>query len=153
MNTYRLQNQKITLRAPEPEDIDVMLAFENDEELWDMGNTTAPYSRYQLKKYISENQNDLYADHQLRLLIETQSKQIAGIIDLFQFDPRHNRAEVGIVIHPSFRRQGFAQMALFLLEQHCFRRLGIHQIYAYIRKTISHAYSCFKNVGILSAES
>lgn len=147
MNTNRLQNQEITLRAPEPEDIDVMLAFENDEELWDMGNTTAPYSRYQLKKYISENQNDLYADHQLRLLIETQSKQIAGIIDLFQFDPRHNRAEVGIVIHPSFRRQGFAQMALFLLEQHCFRRLGIHQIYAYIRKDNIACIQLFQKCG------
>ena len=129
MNTYRLQNQEITLRAPEPEDIDVMLAFENDEELWDMGNTTAPYSRYQLKKYISENQNDLYADHQLRLLIETQSKQIAGIIDLFQFDPRHNRAEVGIVIHPSFRR------------------LGIHQIYAYIRKDNITCIQLFQKCG------
>lgn len=147
MNTYRLHNPELTLRAPEPEDIDIMLAYENDEELWDTGSTTAPYSRYQLKKYISESQNDLYADLQLRLLIETLSKQVAGIIDLFQFDPRHRRAEVGIVIHPSFRRQGLARMALQLLEAHCFQRLGIHQLYAYIRKDNTASIQLFQSCG------
>lgn len=147
MKVYRLHTQELTLRAPEPEDIDIMLAFENDEELWDTGITTSPYSRYQLKKYISENQNDLYTDRQLRLLIETSAGDIAGIIDLFQFDPRHNRAEVGIVIHRAFRRKRMARTALSMLEQHCFARLGIHQLYAYIREENKASIQLFLSCG------
>lgn len=147
MKTYPLHTQDLVLRAPEPEDIDIMLAFENDEELWDTGNTTAPYSRYQLKKYIDESLNDLYTDRQLRLLIEIKSGEIAGIVDLFLFDPRHNRAEVGIVVHPSFRKKGIARTSLSLLEQHCFCRLGIHQLYAYVRKDNEASKQLFLSCG------
>lgn len=38
---------------------------------------------YQLKKYIAENQNDLFTDGQLRLMIEHASGNVAGIVDLF----------------------------------------------------------------------
>ena len=40
----------IRLRAPEPEDLDVMMLFENDEDQWENGIATGPYSRYQLKQ-------------------------------------------------------------------------------------------------------
>ena len=51
-----------------------------------------------LKQYIETNQNNLYEDKQLRLMIENPDKQVVGIIDLCNFDPFHHRAEVGIVI-------------------------------------------------------
>ena len=44
----------IVLRAPEPEDLENMLLFENDRNLWPDSNATGPYSRYQLTKYLSE---------------------------------------------------------------------------------------------------
>ena len=100
-----LHTDTILLRAPEPEDIDEMLLFENDESLWENSCATGPYSRYQLKKYIAENQNNIFIDGQLRLMIEHTSGAVAGIIDLFSFDARHKRAEVGIVIKESYRRQ------------------------------------------------
>lgn len=84
-----LHSSKISLRAPEPEDIDEMMFFENDASFWENGPATGPYSRYQLKKYIAENQNDLFADGQLRLMIEHASGEVAGIIDVFAFDARH----------------------------------------------------------------
>ena len=81
--THSLRTENILLRAPEPEDIDEMLTFENDESLWENSCVTGPYSRYQLKKYIAENQNNLFIDGQLRLLIEHSSGHVAGIVDLF----------------------------------------------------------------------
>ena len=107
-----LHSSKISLRAPEPEDIDEMMFFENDASFWENGPATGPYSRYQLKKYIAENQNDLFADGQLRLMIEHASGEVAGIIDVFAFDARHRRAETGIVVKPAYRRQGIAFEAL-----------------------------------------
>ncbi len=92
-----MKQGNVSLRAPEPEDLEVMLSFENDAALWELGTATGPYSRYQMKRYIAESQNDLYADGQLRLMIVCEEQGVAGIVDVFSFDARHNRAEVGIV--------------------------------------------------------
>ena len=93
-----MKQGNISLRAPEPEDLEVMLSFENDAALWELGTATGPYSRYQMKRYIAESQNDLYADGQLRLMIVCEEQGVAGIVDVFSFDARHNRAEVGVVV-------------------------------------------------------
>ena len=46
--------------------MEVMFRFENATDVWEMSNTTGPYSRFQLKQYIEQTQNDLFADRQLR---------------------------------------------------------------------------------------
>lgn len=132
MNDKQLQREGVKLRAPEPEDLEVMLRFENSTDVWEMSNTTGPYSRFQLKQYIEQSQNDLFADRQLRLMIENEDRQVVGIIDVCYFDPLHNRAEVGIIVDKAFRKHGIGCMALTILEEHCFHSLGIHQLFAYI---------------------
>ena len=135
------------LRAPEPEDLDCMLQFENTPSLWEVSNATGPYSRFYLKQYIETNKNDLYADNQLRLMIESPEKEVVGIIDIFNFEPFHNRAEVGIVIADYSRRQGIGLLALELLTKHCFDYLGIHQLYAFIDVTNEACRRLFQKGG------
>lgn len=48
-----LSNDRVRLRALEPEDLELLYRWENDPELWEVGNTLAPYSRYILKEYIA----------------------------------------------------------------------------------------------------
>lgn len=127
-----LEGGGVRLRAPEPEDLEVMFRLENSTDVWEMSNTTGPYSRFQLRQYIEQTQNDLFADRQLRLMIENEVAQVTGIIDVCYFDPLHSRAEVGIMVDKAYRRQGMGEKALSLLEGHCFRYLGIHQLFAYI---------------------
>lgn len=128
----RSPKARYRLRAPEPEDLEVMYRFENTPSLWEVSNATGPYSRFFLKRYIERNRNDLYTDRQLRLMVADEENRVAGIIDLFNFDPFHNRAEVGIVIAEECRNQGVGAWALNRLAEHCFELLGIHQLYAYI---------------------
>lgn len=142
-----LQNLEIKLRAPEPEDLEVMLAFENDESIWEQSSATGPYSRYQLKRFLSESQNDLFVDRQLRLMIVLSTGEVVGIVDLCTFDPRHNRAEVGVVIRKEFRRQGIGRKALMMLEKHSFSLLGIHQLYALVREDNISSMSLFRSCG------
>mgnify|MGYP002508081413 CR=1 FL=1 len=66
-----LINDRIYLRAVEPEDMDVMYEMENDPSMWDISNFTVPYSRYVLRQYIEGSQCDVFADKQLRLMIVT----------------------------------------------------------------------------------
>ena len=142
-----MKGPDIKLRAPEPEDLEVMLAFENDESIWEQSSATGPYSRYQLKRFLQESQNDLFVDRQLRMMIVTGEKEVAGIVDLCTFDPRHNRAEVGVVVRKEFRRHGIGRKALYLLEQHSFNLLGIHQLYALVREDNAASISLFEACG------
>ena len=142
-----LQRNGCKLRAPEPEDLACMMQFENTTTLWELSNTTGPYSRFYLKQYIETNQNNLYEDKQLRLMIENPGKQVVGIIDLCNFDPFHHRAEVGIVIAASYQGQGIGEFALSLLKEHSFDFLGIHQLYAYIDVTNEPCRKLFKKCG------
>ncbi len=80
MSDRHFQGNGIRLRAPEPEDLEVMFRFENATDVWEMSNTTGPYSRFQLKQYIEQTQNDLFADRQLRLMIENGNRQVVGIV-------------------------------------------------------------------------
>lgn len=143
-----LQQGEYRLRAPEPEDLGCLLRFENEVAPWGTGGeATGPYSRYQMKQYLAQATNNLFEDKQLRLLIENSAKEVVGIIDLFHFDPLHNRAEVGIVVDSAFQRQGVAKMALALIEEHAFKRLSIHQLYAHIHINNQACRKLFQQAG------
>ncbi|MBQ8521605.1 MAG: GNAT family N-acetyltransferase [Bacteroides sp.] len=142
-----LQKDGYRLRAPEPEDLEVMYLFENTPTLWEVSNATGPYSRFFLKQYIEQHQNDLYTDRQLRLMIENSERKIVGIIDLYNFEPFHSRAEVGVVIAEDYRRRGIARLALQLLKDYCLDYLGIHQLYAYMDVTNEASIRLFAGCG------
>ena len=93
-----MSEQKVLLRALEPEDLDMLYQIENNRQLWDVGMTNVPYSRYALHDYIAHASVDIYTDKQVRLMIENQQGTIVGIVDIVDFNPQHLRAEVGIFI-------------------------------------------------------
>lgn len=138
---------EVTLRAMEPEDLDFLYRIENDTEVWDVGSTNVPYSRYALHEYIACAKNDIYADRQVRLIIENCRKQIVGLVDLINFDPRNMRAEIGILIQKAHRRKGYAQSALCKLTRHAFASLHLHQLYAIIPEENDASLRLFKTNG------
>lgn len=132
IHTY-LTNERLFLRAAEPEDLDIMYQMENDPESWDVSCFTVPYSRYVLRQYIEASQCDLFADKQLRLmLVQRADNKTVGTIDLTDFVPMHGRAGVGIAVKKEYRREGFARQALEMLISYSFDFLHLRQLYAYI---------------------
>jgi|SRR5690554_3279740 len=128
-----LENSKIHLRAPEPDDLDILYKWENDTSLWEYGASITPYSRFALKQYLIETKNDIYSDKQLRLMVVcTYNGETVGTVDLYDFDPFHRRAGVGILVDSKYREQGFGIMALGLLEEYAFSFLKLKQLYAMI---------------------
>ena len=57
-----LKDEMMALRSPEPEDLELMFAMENDTSLWSIGNATLPYSRYTLRLYLEQSRQDLFAE-------------------------------------------------------------------------------------------
>ena len=137
----------MTLRAIEPEDLDLLYQIENDSNLWQVGTTNVPYSRYTLHDYIATSSDDIYADRQMRLIVEGDNGEAVGIADLVHFDPQHLRAEVGIVIQSNYRRKGYASAAIQELCNYAVRIIHLHQLYAVIDQTNVAAVSLFKKEG------
>ncbi|MBQ7180748.1 MAG: GNAT family N-acetyltransferase [Bacteroidaceae bacterium] len=130
-----LGNERIRLRAVEPEDLDLMYVVENDTALWAYGTTTVPYSRYSLRQFIAETRNDIFQDGQLRLVVESVSDgEALGFIDLQNLDARHRRAEVGVVLLSGWQGRGFATEALRMLCQYAARHLALRQLVAVVAK-------------------
>lgn len=145
-----LKGKEIILRAIEPEDLEFLYACENNSEIWNISNTLAPYSKYILKQYIKNSHHDIYTNKQLRLIIALSNNPeiIVGAIDLFDFDPFHMRAGVGILINKdSDREKGYAYEALKILLNYCFKHLQFHQLYCNISVSNKKSISLFKKVG------
>lgn len=150
-NSY-LENERLRLRAMEPEDLDVMYDIENDPEHWLVGGITQPISRYTLRRYIESSVNDFFSDRQLRLMIiNRETGQAIGILDLSDYDPVHHRAVVGIVIRQAYRNNGFATEALELLCEYSFEYLHLHQLYAFIAVDNQASQSLFAHCGFVKA--
>jgi diamine N-acetyltransferase len=98
-----MKEPNIRLRALELEDLDFLYQIENDDRLWELGVSNVPYSRRVLLDYITSASADIYVDNQVRLIVENEQNEQVGILDLTDFDPRHHRAELGIVIKKEFQ--------------------------------------------------
>jgi diamine N-acetyltransferase len=142
-----LQSDNIRLRALEPNDIDILYNWENDQEVWHLSNTVTPYSRYLLEQYVINSDQDIYTAKQLRLMIDkTDGEDIEtiGAIDLFDFDPVNHRAGVGILIIKNERKKGYAREALEILTNYCFSVLQLHQLYCNITVDNKTSLNLFK---------
>ena len=141
--------KEVALRALEPKDVDILYKWENDMALWVYSETLKPFSKHQLKQYIQGINLDIYQSKELKLMIESQDKnpKPIGIIDLFDFDPYHNRAGVGIMVHKDFEGYGYASAGLDLFIDYCFNTLGIQQLYCSILVNNKKSIHLFEKKG------
>ena len=146
-----LSNSVIKLRAPEPEDLDLLYEWENDTELWEAGSTISPFSKYILREYIASVSEDIFQSRQLRLMIilkETDAP--VGMIDLFEYDPFNRKSAMGILIASRYQKKGLGTMALELMEDYAFRFLGVNMLYVHIPVTNTGSLRLFEKNGFLS---
>ena len=117
-----LKGATIYLRALEPNDLEFVYAVENDELVWEVSHTQTPYSRFLIRQYLENANQDIYEAKQLRLAICNLDNDAAiGLIDIFDFDPKNNRAGIGILIKDiENRSQGVGTEALDLLIKYTF---------------------------------
>ena len=143
--------EKITLRALEPEDLELLYEWENNNSYWVISNTVTPFSKFTLKRYLKHSHKNIYETGQLRLMIELiEEKKTIGAIDLFDFDPFHKRAGIGILIaDETQRRKGYASMALKCLIQYSFTTLQLHQLYCNILANNAESMDLFEKLGFV----
>ena len=143
-----LKGQNIHLRALEPEDLDFLYEIENNEAIWEVSNTQTPYSKWVLKQYLENAQQDIFEAKQLRLaIVLTETNEKIGLIDLFDFDAKNSRAGIGIIISENFRNQGIGKETLELISNYAFVHLNLHQLFANITTNNEASLLLFSNFG------
>lgn len=146
-----LIGKKIVLRAVEPEDLDLLLEWENDQENWVLSGTLNPFSKSLMKSYIENTHLTIYQTNQYRFMIElVDSKICIGSIDIFDFDPFHKRAGLGILIgSKNYRGKGYAKEALTLIVNYCFNHLDLHQLFCNILSDNEISLNLFQHQGFV----
>ncbi|MFD2246162.1 GNAT family N-acetyltransferase [Pontibacter ruber] len=142
-----LRSDHTYLRALEPTDLEFLYSLENDISVWQVGNTLMPYSKFVLEQYLENATQDIYTIKQLRLVICNHTHTAVGAIDLFDFDPLHRRAGIGIVVAADHRGNGHAAEALQLLLGYCKSTLQLHQVYCSVTATNMASINLFKKAG------
>ncbi len=138
----------VQLRALEPDDLEFLYALENDPDIWGVSDTLAPVSRHALREYLAHATADFYVVRQLRLVITTDiGGPAVGVVDLFDYDPLHQRAGVGIAVLARERRHGYARQALALLQTHAREVLRLHQLYATVGANNRLSMKLFRAAG------
>ncbi len=145
-----LQTDRIFLRAPEPADLDFLYLFENDTSLWPVSMAVTPLSKDVLRQYLEHATADIFSIRQLRLMICLQHEgTIVGTIDLFDFEPIHQRAGVGIALLADHRGQGYGQEALQLLLIYAHQVLHLHQLHCTVAEQNKESLKMFLKHGFV----
>ncbi|MBO73254.1 MAG: GNAT family N-acetyltransferase [Flavobacteriales bacterium] len=142
-----LVGHKVALRALEPSDLDLIYSWENNPEVWEVSHTLVPFSKFVLMQYLKTQHLDIYTSKQLRLVIENKNSDSIGLIDLFEFEPKHKRVGVGVLVDEKSRGKGYAREALSILEEYCFKHLDLKQIYANIGSKNKVSLQLFEGLG------
>ncbi|MBE0647219.1 MAG: GNAT family N-acetyltransferase [Bacteroidales bacterium] len=153
MTNDLLSSPNLVLRAVEPSDVDLLLEWENDISVWKVSNTITPYSRYEIEEYVLHAKRDIFSARQLRLMIslpvENGAAETVGTIDLFEFDPVHLRAGVGIMISKAFRGKGYAAEALKILVRYAKEGLHLNQLFCNISSDNLVSIHLFDTIGFV----
>lgn len=123
---------QVTLRALEPEDLDLLYTIENDEDIWDIASSRVNYSRYAIKQYLATQPQEIETAGEVRLVItESETGQAIGLIDLTSYSATNRSAEIGITLLKSERGKGYGKAALKKIEHYAKNHLNLRMLYAH----------------------
>ncbi|MDR2907917.1 MAG: GNAT family N-acetyltransferase [Bacteroidales bacterium] len=148
------QSVQITLKALEPSDVPTLLKWENDREIWAISNTIEPLSKYKLDTYVQQTlTSDVFALRQLRLMVhkiensELDLTEPIGTVEIFEFDPIHKHAGIGIMLHKNYQKQGIGKIVLDQFLSYLFETLHLHSVYANVSETNTNSIKFFETCG------
>tara|TARA_B110000438_G_scaffold233626_1_gene229729 strand:- start:150 stop:659 length:510 start_codon:yes stop_codon:yes gene_type:complete len=140
-----IKGNRVVLRKIIPSDLDVLLLWENNPINHKFSEIPSFYSREMMNDFVCSKQN-IFINNQLRLMILLNDLPI-GCVDLFDFDPFHLRAGVGVLIAVEHRNNGLAKESILLLENYAFKELNLSQLYCNISVRNIKSIGLFKSCG------
>lgn len=136
----------LTLRAPEPDDVNTIYVWENLTDERHTTLRTGPVSRFQIQRFIENYDSEIYTQGALRFMICLGTETI-GTVDVFDYDHRARHAFVGIFITSAQRRKGYALAALREIEKIVRDKIGMYSLAALVAETNTPSRNLFEKAG------
>lgn len=146
---FKLDTPICRLRALEPQDVDLLYVWENDVEVWRVSGTIAPLSYERIARFVEEQSYDLNTTRQMRLIVEVEGRAV-GSVDIFDFEPQHQRFGLGVLIYAQDdRRCGYARAAIGAVVEYARDVLGLRQVWAMIAVDNTPSVALFESLGFV----
>lgn len=126
----QLRSKRLQLRGPRAADCDALFGLFSDPEVMRYWSRAPMTSRSEAEGLIEEIEEAFAQRDKLNWMIALPDDTVIGTCTLFQFEPRHRRAEVGYALHRDYWGQGLAAEALGLALNWGIRALGLHRFEA-----------------------
>lgn len=129
----QLETERLTLRYLQAGDVDDILPYHSDEESiryipWDKRDREFVVdwlARAETFIGLTEDVPGL-----LLAMVEKSSGRVIGQLNSSMVDRPNRTANIGYIVHPDFRGQGFVHEALVSLLGHLFETYDLHRIVA-----------------------
>ena len=132
MTEWNIQTERLFVRRFQKSDLEQLVGYRNDPEVWRFQGWGAGYSSEQASQFISEmNTRELGEMGWMQLAIEviTTRKMIGDVaLNVLEFEPK--TAMIGYTLARDAWGQGYAAEAVTALLKYCFEELGLHRVRA-----------------------
>lgn len=138
---------KVYLRAQEPEDYKVSIAWRKDAAIWPLlGGTKYFVSEAYEKKWV---ENAIFGGNDIKLAIcDSETDTYIGNSQLNKIDKINRSADIGILIgDKQYRRGGRGTDAVRQMLSYAFGELGLHRITALILEENTASRRTFSKLG------
>lgn len=126
-----LEGQRVRLRGPRDEDTDAVFALFSDPQVMRYWSRSAMTEASEAAGLIVDIGERFEQREMINWVIAgRRDDDVIGSCTLFQFSPRHRRAELGYALRSDQWGRGLAQEAVALALDWGFRTLGLHRIEA-----------------------
>ena len=134
------------LRAPEPDDVNMIYIWENLSDESHSSLRSGPLSRHQIQQFVDNYDGEIYSQGALRYMIDVDG-QTVGTIDVFDYDHRARHAFIGIYVSAAARRNGVGCKAIAEVERLMARNVGMHSLAALVAEDNLPSRKLFEKAG------
>lgn len=123
------ENEKILLRAIEPDDREILFAISSDLISQKANNSIKfPESGKNMEKWLEENYILSPVEDSFSFIIENKNNEVAGIITTHHCDRKSGNFSYGASIHEKYRRRGYAIEAILMVLKYFFKELRYQKV-------------------------
>ena len=91
--------------------------------------------------------SDLIISQQDSFPICNDEGKTVGVVELFNYSPLNDRAELGIEIEPEWQEKGLGKRSVLKMLRYAKEELALHTLYAIVEEDNIPSLSLFRNLG------
>ena len=91
--------------------------------------------------------SDLIISQQDSFPIYNDVGKAVGVVELFNYSPLNDRAELGIEIEPAWQGKGLGKKSVLKMLRYAKEELALHTLYAIVEEDNIPSLSLFRNLG------